>query len=410
MLIPVAFFIAVFTLSAFELTHGRGREDIRNTKSHERFQIPERVLEDKLSLHLYRNNKRKGSFRWDSARTFEKMIKGVRNDRKGLTTIYFSPGIYEIESPLKVFAKNNVQIIGAPGTRLVFPKTPPPAAKLTKEVKPGDKRIYVNRPGFFEKNMSYEAFRPDKKGGFQLEFRVVKVGSHFVEIARPVYYMSHVCSIPKGLLIYKRHNFFEIKSSNNVQVSGLKFDGLNVGEVHGHLNYCGILVRNSHHEARRNGSPRFSNFSVQDCSFENLKGRGIAVYATAHVTIKNCTAKNIGAEVFEIDHMCSGVIMNNAVYDSHIAIQLNDAYNSVVQGNRIKNSKYGITVFSIFKDNWVNIDNKILDNDIDVTYIGIKIIGKFNKNILIKNNHFAKREKAIVGDKSRCIIENNFFD
>jgi hypothetical protein len=396
--------------STFELTHGRGREDIHNTKSHARFQIPETVLKDQLSLHLYRNKQRKVSLRWKSTGTFEKMIKGIRNDCKGLTTLYFSPGIYEIDSPLTVVGKNNVQIIGSPGTRLVFPRTLPPSAKLTKEVKPGDKRIYVNRPGLFEKNLSYEAFRPDKKGGFQLEFAVVKVGNHFVEIAPPAYYMSHVRSIPKGCLIYKRYNFFEIVLSNNIGISGFAFDGMNLGEVHGHLNYCGILVRNSHHDARRDKSPRFRNFSVQDCSFENLKGRGVAVYATDNVTIKNCTAKNIGAEVFEIDHMSSGVIMDNAVYDSHIAIQLNDAYNSVVQGNRIENSKYGITVFSIFEDSWVNIDNKILDNDIDFKYIGIKIIGKFNKNILIKNNHFAKREKAIVGDKSGCIIENNFFD
>jgi len=334
----------------------------------------------------------------------------IRNDWKGLTTLYFSPGIYEIDSPLTVVGKNNVQIIGSPGTRLVFPRTLPPSARLTKNVKPGDKIIYVNNPDFFEKNSSYEAFRPDKKGGFQLEFRVVKVGSHFVEIATPAYYMGHVGSIPKGCLIYKRNNFLEIVLSNNIEISGFAFDGVNLGEVHGHLNYCGILVRNSHHDARRDKAPHFKNFSVQDCSFENLKGRGIAVYATDNVTIKNCTARNIGAEVFEIDHMSSGVIMNNAVYDSHIAIQLNDAYNSVVQGNRIKNSKYGITVFSIFKDNWVNINNKILDNNIDFKYIGIKIIGKFNKNILIKNNRFAKREKAIVGDRSGFIIENNFFD
>ena len=85
-LIAVVCFVVVFAFSAFQLTYGGGREDIRSTKSHERFQIPVRVLKDRLSLHLYRDNQRKASFRWESARTFQKMIQNVRHDRKGSAT------------------------------------------------------------------------------------------------------------------------------------------------------------------------------------------------------------------------------------------------------------------------------------------------------------------------------------
>ena len=92
--------------------------------------------------------------------------------------------------------------------------------------------------------------------------------------------------------------------------------------------YSGILILNNFHEARKLGAPKFSGIDIYDMHFNGLKGRAVAAYATADVSISNCSALNIQAEAFEIDHFSSGTINNNLISNAHIAIQLNDAFNS----------------------------------------------------------------------------------
>jgi parallel beta-helix repeat protein len=374
--------------------------------------IPQSVLKDNLTLHVFKQDQKVGSYVWESSKTFKHIVNKILVGYEGPVKIYFSPGIYKVDSQMSINRKNNWEIIGSPGSELVFSIPEIPVAKTTGVIKNGDREILVDNTGFFENHEWYQVFQEDKKRDLLQNFKTSEIEKGSVTISAPaaLIYFKPGIPIPVGSLIYKQINFFYMEGSNNIKISGFVFDGKNIGEVRGHVNYCGILVRNSHMAARKNKSPLYSGLTIENSHFKNLKGRAVAVYAMSRVVIRNNKAENIAVEVFEIDHMSSGNIINNQIYDSHIGIQINDAYNSLVKGNILSDVRYGITIMSPFVDDWVNNNNKIIENDINFTYAGIFLVGENNKNTLITNNYFSKNERSLMGESVGINFVNNRFE
>ena len=136
-----------------------------------------------------------------------------------------------------------------------------------------------------------------------MEFRAGQIKDNSIVFKKKgVYNIPKNSTIKKDSLVYKQLNFILIGDSSNITISNIEFDGLNVGNVRGHLLYCGVLARNSAKKARKNRYPVYEKITVEDCQFKNLKGRAVAIYGTSDVLIQNCTADNIPVEAFEIDH------------------------------------------------------------------------------------------------------------
>jgi hypothetical protein len=370
---------------------------------------PDEVLQDSLMVYVFRDGEKVVKHPWKSTETFNKIIADIRKDDSELTSIYFSPGEYIVDSEIVIYKVDNIEIIGSLGTKLVFPDGELPEVKLIKEAKAGDKNIFVNNLSFFEKNKNYQGFK-EKKSAFILEFNVKSVADKFIETRNPIYLMGHVNNIPKGTLIYKQLNFFLISNSNNITIANIEFDGKNIGDVVGHLLYCGIIVRNPYRNKGGNIKPLFGKFKVNNCKFVNLKGRAVAVYGADDVVIENNFAKNISYETFELDHMSSGEIVNNEIIDSLLAIQLNDAFNSLVKNNKINNTSFGVMLLSHFQDDWLNINNRIVNNTIKNTSQAIIAKGEHNKNILIQYNHFKNVKLKFKGENRGIKSINNYYE
>jgi len=121
-------------------------------------------------------------------------------------------------------------------------------------------------------------------------------------------------------------------------------------------------------------------------TFKNLKGRGIVAYGVGDIIIKGNSFSKIKAEAIEVDHYSSGKVFNNDIEDSAIAIQLDDAFDTVVKNNRIKNCRNGIALKSHFFESWINKNNTVHDNHIQGPgTIGI-FISKESKGISIIGN------------------------
>ncbi|MEZ5973574.1 MAG: right-handed parallel beta-helix repeat-containing protein [Planctomycetota bacterium] len=73
---------------------------------------------------------------------------------------------------------------------------------------------------------------------------------------------------------------------------------------------------------------------MENCRIENLKGRGFAAYGMNEVLVEGCYFANADSQAIELDHFSSGQVRNNeSIHSSGVGIALNDAFDSVVEGN-----------------------------------------------------------------------------
>jgi hypothetical protein len=321
--------------------------------------------------------------------------------------ISFNKGDYLVNEAIKLNHADNIEFYGN-GSTLHFPQNELLPIYLLEPLNEGDISIKTNHDAFFEQGKRYQIYSPSKKGDRLLEFKVREITPSSVMLAQPVKYMSHVKGIPEKSGIYKEHNFFRIRSSNNIKIDGFSLDGHDIGEVRGHTIYSGILINNNFYDARENKGPLYKDFLVQHTEFKNMTGRGVAAYATGNVTIRNCRADNMRVEVFELDHFTTGSVENNWISNSHIAIQLNDTYNSQVVDNIMYKVNYGINHKGHFEDSWVNTGNAIKRNFINFNSVGIQMDHLANA-IRIQNNKFSERHKSITGGLESHTLSGNFF-
>jgi uncharacterized ubiquitin-like protein YukD len=308
-----------------------------------------------------------------------------------------------IDQTLRIENCNNVTIKGNE-TTLVFPDDNPIKTQITQVVKENDKNIFVSNTSTIEIGRKYQIYKNDKTGDRLLEFVVTNKNHESITLQNPVKFMTHVNSIDIGDWIILERNFIEINNSNNITISNLNFNGKSSNIVRGHTIFSGILVENSFATIKNSTEIISETLTIENCNFENLSGRAIAVYATNQINIDNCRAQNVRAEAFEIDHMSSGIIQNSFINEAEIGIQLNDAFNSIVRNNEIQNTKIGINIITHFDHDWLNTNNTITDNNIDASETGV-FIGNYAKTNIISDNFFQR--KQITGKLENNQISNN---
>jgi parallel beta-helix repeat protein len=175
-------------------------------------------------------------------------------------------------------------------------------------------------------------------------------------------------------------------------------NGAGIGAVLGHTIYGGVLAENSFLRASEAGKPLYSGLVVQNNQFRNLKGRGVAVYATDAVLISGNRFERGRAECVEVDHHTSAEVLENQFLRCGVAIQLDDAFKTIVSRNVIKNSRRGIVLLGHFDDSWVNTGNIISENELSgCAPIGIMVGAQVSGNT-VSGNQMRDCPKQIVDE------------
>jgi len=269
----------------------------------------------------------------------------------------------QFDETLKITNSNNIFLNG--NNKLLTFNNIIINSKLIYDVNEGDQIIYVNNPNHLIIGQEYIIY-PNKKDDRLLEFKIIDIIENIIKIDKPVRFMSHVKHIPVNSPIIKRENFIEIVNSNNITIENLIFDGQNKGQYLGHINYCAILYAGAKSIANDvNIKDINKNLIIKNNHFINLNGRGVAFYNLIDAKVNNNFFFNIKQEALEVDHFSSGIINNNFFLNNRVAIQLNDAFNTLVFKNFLLNNTININIIKHFPDKLIsNTDLEIEDNQI----------------------------------------------
>lgn len=326
---------------------------------------------------------------WESEESVHTALEALRKDGGG--TISFLPGEYVIRKGFTLFGLSDVTIRGTENVLLRFAKSPKFMPKLTRAAKEGDEYLMVDHAELLRVGWKYQVYKQDLKGDRLLEFRVLEVEEGRVKIAPRVRFMGHVGAIPKESGVLAHLNFFNITQCDSVSLVGLRMDGIQRGRVHGHTTFCGVLSVGQYKAGER---PKNHGLAIRNCTFLNLKGRGVAVYGMGDTLVEGSHFSGIDSQAIEIDHFSSGTIRFNEVHDSGVGIALNDAFESKVFGNTIRKCKSAISFVKHFAHEWVNQGNLVEGNlIIDAMQTGISFLQPMAGNT-IRGNLFKDTEKS----------------
>ncbi len=350
------------------------------------------------------NAKRFEFFPWESEETLNGLIWDIKY--KPGAEIVFAPGIYVIEQRIFVNEVPDLRMSGMPGTRLVFAAGPDKTDTNTNPINRGDTFIHVEHPERFKVDWRYQLYKADGRGDRVLEFVVKSVLEDRLELTLPAHFMPHVKEIPSGCQIMEELNFFRVRRCPNFVLENLEMDGLNRGGIRGHTNYCGIYATGLYKEHER---PTTLGFEIRGCRFKNLKGRGLVFYGMGDVLIENNYFENIRAQAMEIDHFSSGHIRNNYVNGAEVGVMVNDAFESIVEGNVLTNCGHGVRFLMVYPDDWVNTGNIIRDNRIGPgCKAGVHFFSKgLSQNVVTGNTFigFKNEHKVINGAGNTIELE-----
>jgi hypothetical protein len=275
--------------------------------------------------------------------------------------LHFAPGTYRFERGINIYRIPDLTISGSPGVVLEFADGPKVQPLTLKPAKVGDMSLFIDRTEMFESKKWYELYAPNLDATRVLEFLVDSVEGNEVHLLRPVHFMPHVEEIPPGSRVVAQINMFRVQQSPNFTVKNLTMDGRGRGPFRGHTTWCGVYASGLYKKGER---PQTLGVTVTGCSIKNFQGRGICVYGAGDVLIEGNALHDIRAQGIEIDHYSAGRVINNLIDGAETGILFNDAFESLAEGNVLRNCPTGIAIMRIFPEDWVNTGNIVRDNRI----------------------------------------------
>lgn len=305
---------------------------------------------------------------WSDERTINQAINSLRATDGG--EIRLTPGTYEIRQGISIRDVDNVTVTGSSDVKLVFPDARQPF-RLLRSAPEGQFFVELDSTDGLLTDVRYQIHNED--GIRILEFVPRLIAGTIVWLRQPIAYMSHVTEIPAGATVREEFNFFRLSGANNITIRDLEMDGRNVGDVVGHTMYCGILSRNQY-VPNNTVRSAVTGLQILDNTFRNLRGRGVAAYSVENMHCAGNTFVNISAEAVEVDHYSRATVIDNEFRDSNQAVVMDDAYNTLIQGNRIIRCQVGVAFNNHFTDEWVNRGAFVANNYIEGPgHIGIKL-------------------------------------
>ena len=345
---------------------------------------------------------------WSSEATVDRQLRRLRDAGGG--ELRFAPGTYPVLRGFTVPRLQDVTISGSPGTELVFKREPPTPLTLTA-VEEGDRTIKVDRTESLYAGVGYQLYAPYLDTTRVLEFRIESIDGQDVRLEEPVKYLPRQTSIPAGSRVLMTCNFFRVMGSSRVVIEDLTMDGRGRGDVRGHTLYGGVYASGLVQHER----PTISGLTVRNCTFRGLKGRGIAVYGLADVLIEDCEFRDITAQAIEIDHYSSGRVVGNLVDGAEVGVMLNDCFETVVEGNELRNCLTAVRLLRIFGEDWVNTGNVVRGNRIGPgnrrgVVFEDEVSTGLTGNYVIENHFVGQGPKSRFVDAEGNTVEGNTFE
>jgi len=336
---------------------------------------PEAAPAPGVGRGLFVRRKGKDRFRyvaWESEEETNRIFRTLR--RYGGGEVHFTPGTYVIEQGLYLSQTPDLKISGGPDVRFEFAPPPEVLPLTTQPVLAGDTELHLDDASGMHVGWEYQLYAPDLDSTRILEFTVASVEGNLVRLKSPAVYMPRITEIPAGSRVFEEINFIKVFSCPDLVLEGLHVDGLNRGTVRGHTLYGGIYASGQNERQER---PTVRGLTIRGCSFRGLKGRALAAYGIGDVRVSGCSFHDIYAQAMEIDHFSSGTIVNNLVDGAEVGVMLNDAFESVVEGNVFLRCGIGVRILRLFPQEWINRGNTVRDNRIGYCEHGVV----FNDNL-----------------------------
>jgi len=288
--------------------------------------------------------------------------------RAGQGEIRIPAGRHRIAKGIFIKDARNLRVMGEPGAILELP--PVAFAETATDAVPGAREISLRKAQNLAPRMrlNIEADGdPDsftkKPKPFQLAV-VESIQDHTLILAAP---LKH--PVPAGTLI--RHadgpNVFEIRgASENLHFEGLTIDGgRREGDppIRGHVQLCGFMVSGAYSYENGPSGPKPTGLVIKNCVIENCHGRGIAFYSVENSRIEDCQIRNNSDEAIDLDHFTVNVqVLRNQLSHSLVGIEMNDASQCRVEGNRVENCQLGINLWRWCKQPGLNEGNDVRGN------------------------------------------------
>ena len=333
---------------------------------------------------------------WESEATLTNALADLPKGVEGRAEVRMAPGRYVVEQQILIEGVDRLTITGGLGAQFVFADGPDVTTFLSAPVVDGDVVLRVEQLGQLREGFNYQVYSADGRGDRLLEFSVLAIKDELVYLKRSVQFMPHVREIPSGAAVVEEVNFLRVIECNDLSLEGLHFDGRHRGGGRTHTTYCGVYATGRFVEHQRATN---KGLRVRNCSFKNFKGRGVVFYAMEDVFVEGNYFEHIRAQAIEIDHLASGHIRGNVVNGAEVGVMINDAYESIVEGNVLRHCQDGVRFLEIYDDDWVNTGSIVRDNLIGPGYrSGVYFQGSGCVDNVIEGNAFVG-----LGDHQRVI-------
>lgn len=162
-------------------------------------------------------------------------------------------------------------------------------------------------------------------------------------------------------------NLIEIRGkTEGVLLRNLTLDGGRTAAdppVRGHAQLCAVFVAGAYDYEKGPADPKVKSVTVEECIIQNCFGRGVAFYSVHRGRVEHCTFMDINDEAVDFDHFSEkGEARGNNISRCRVAFELNDANDTLVVGNEVRDCEIGVNLWRWCKQEDLNIGNRIFNN------------------------------------------------
>lgn len=288
--------------------------------------------------------------------------------KQGGGEIVVGPGEYLIGESLRLKDASLVTLRGEPGAVLRLP--PLPYGKVTASAAVGTPAPAVEGAERFAPDMKIHFLAPGKVDSFSKKSQpFVRAMVQRVEEGRLVLDAPLEYPLPLGTLVHPERgpNVFTLSGAcEDIILDGFTLEG-GRGEtdprISGHVIGCGVLAEGRYKYESGPLGPPVRRLTVRDCTIRHCYGRGVAMYSAADCTVERCTIEDTVDEAIDFDHFAVNCrAIDNRVVRCGVGVEMNDANDCLVEGNRFEGCGAGINLWRWCHQPELNVRNRILNN------------------------------------------------
>lgn len=300
--------------------------------------------------------------------------------KRGRGEIVIGPGVYRIEQSLRLVAVSKITLRGEPGAVLRLP--PLPHGRVTEAAVVGTSAPAVAGAERFSPGMKVHFLAPGKVDSFSKKpLPFVRATVRRFEGEQLILDEPLEFPVPAGALVHPERwpNLLALSDAcEDVTVERLVLDGGRDQadpRISGHIIGCGVLAEGRYNYESGPLGPPIRRLVLRDCTIRHCYGRGVALYSAADCSVERCTIEDTVDEAIDFDHFTVGCrAVENRVARCGVGVEMNDANDCLVQGNRFEACGVGINLWRWCRQRELNIRNQVLNNEFIQTQGSVVLI------------------------------------